>query len=69
MKARRYLEALGRAFGHRFDLEYADVGVEFPSTSTAPPFCPRCANWSSRLDAVLFGAVGGPKWDDPVGFG
>ena len=60
----KVLLALGRAFGHRFDLEYADVGgISIDKHGTA--LLPEVRQLVQSADAVLFGAVGGPKWDDP----
>ena len=60
----KILEALGRAFGHRFSLEYADVGgISIDNHGTA--LLPKVLDLAESSDAVLFGAVGGPKWDDP----
>lgn len=60
----KILEALGRAFAHRFDLEYADVGgISIDKHGIA--LVPEVRQLVESADAVLFGAVGGPKWDDP----
>ena len=60
----KVLLALGRAFGHRFDLEDADVGgISIDKHGTA--LLPEVRQLVQSVDAVLFGAVGGPKWDDP----
>ena len=60
----KVLEALGRAFGHKFGLEYADVGgVSIDKNGAA--LLPEVRDLARSADAVLFGAVGGPKWDDP----
>ena len=60
----KVLEALGRAFGHRFDSVYADVGgISIDKHGTA--LLPEVLQLVESADAVLFGAVGGPKWDDP----
>lgn len=59
------LQAAGRAFGHTFNLEYADVGgISIDKHGT--PLLPAVAALAGQADAVLFGAVGGPKWDDPA---
>ena len=61
----KVLEAVGRAFCHGFDLEYADVGgisIDKYGTALLPEVC----QLAQSTDAVLFGAVGGPKWDDPA---
>lgn len=63
-EAIKVLQAVGSRFGHNFSLHYSPVGgVAIDSTGTALPqdvlkMCRSC-------DAVLLGAVGGPKWDDP----
>ncbi len=60
----KVLQAAGKKFGHSFDLHYGLVGgVAIDETGAALPedtrkICQRC-------QAVLLGAVGGPKWDDP----
>ena len=58
------LEAVGRVFGHNFQLEYGDVGgISIDNHGT--PLLPEVSDLAASADAVLFGAVGGPKWDDP----
>lgn len=62
-EALRVLDAVARRFGHSFACEEADAGGcavdrwgdPFPEETFA-----RC----QKADAVLFGAVGGPKWDN-----
>jgi len=60
----KVLQATGKKFGHNFNLRYGLVGgVAIDETGTALPkdtlkMCKGC-------DAILLGAVGGPKWDDP----
>lgn len=61
----RALEAVGRSFGHQFNLEYGDVGgVSIDKHGT--PLLPEVRELAGAAHAVLFGAVGGPKWDDPA---
>ena len=60
----RALEAAGRAFGHRFNLSYGDIGG-IAIDRHGIPFTPEVRAMSESNDAVLFGAVGGPQWDDP----
>jgi 3-isopropylmalate dehydrogenase len=61
----KVLEAIGRRFGHEFNLFYGLVGGaaidQFGVALNAETLkmCKRC-------DAILLGAVGGPKWDDPL---
>jgi len=62
-EAIKVLLAVGRRFGHTFNLRYGLVGgVAIDGTGMALPqdtfkMCQEC-------DAILLGAVGGPKWDD-----
>jgi 3-isopropylmalate dehydrogenase len=58
------MAAVGRAFGHNFGLEYGDVGgISIDKHGT--PLTDGVRDLAASADAVLFGAVGGPKWDDP----
>ena len=58
------LQAVGRAFGHNFILDYGDVGgISIDRHGT--PLTDEVRDKATSADAVLFGAVGGPKWDDP----
>ena len=60
----KVLEAVGRRFGHDFDLAYGIVGggaIDATGSALPDETIEMCLN----SDAVLFGAVGGPKWDDP----
>jgi 3-isopropylmalate dehydrogenase len=60
----KVLTAVGQAFGHRFQLEYGDVGgISIDKHGT--PLLDEVRDLAGSADAVLFGAVGGPKWDDP----
>ena len=60
----RALEAVGTVFGHRFNLEYGDIGG-ISIDNHGIPFTGEVRAMTDSADAVLFGAVGGPKWDDP----
>jgi 3-isopropylmalate dehydrogenase len=63
-EARAVLEDVAARFGHRFDFEEHLVGgCAIDATGTALPDDTLAA--CRRADAVLLGAVGGPKWDDP----
>ncbi len=59
------LEAIGRRPGHEFVLNYGDIGGAsidkhgVALTQETLKMCKRC-------HAVLLGAVGGPRWDDPL---
>ena len=60
----RVLQAIGRRFGHTFETSEALIGgCAIDATGTALPdeTLERCR----QSDAVLLGAVGGPKWDNP----
>ncbi|HEU0020860.1 MAG TPA: 3-isopropylmalate dehydrogenase [Dehalococcoidia bacterium] len=60
----KVLDALGGVFGHRFSLHYGDVGgISIDKHGT--PLQDEVRELAGAADAVLFGAVGGPKWDDP----
>ncbi|MDE2546518.1 MAG: 3-isopropylmalate dehydrogenase, partial [Methanocorpusculum sp.] len=66
-EAVKVLAAVGKKFGHTFDLRYAPFGGA-AIDSSGSPFPPETEDTCMNADAVLFGAVGGPKWDtlDPV---
>ncbi len=58
------LNAVARKFGHRFTFETCLIGgCAIDATGSALPDATTAACKSSQ--AVLLGAVGGPKWDDP----
>ena len=57
------MESVGRRFGHSFDLSHGRIGGNaIDEFGTALP--EETVDICDRADAVLFGAVGGPKWDD-----
>ena len=63
-EAVRVLRAVGERFGHEFDLRYGLIGgaaLDEQGVSLAPETLRMCQG----CDAILLGAVGGPKWDDP----
>ncbi len=63
-EAIKVLQAIGARFGHQFDLHYGLVGgVAIDETGEALP--KDTLKICRRAQAVLLGAVGGPKWDDP----
>ena len=63
-EAVKVLQAVGHRFGHEFNLEYGLIGgVAIEERGTALP--EETLNICRRSDAVLLGAVGHPKWDDP----
>jgi 3-isopropylmalate dehydrogenase len=64
-EAVKVLQAVGKKYGHSFDLGYGLVGgaaIDEHGLAVSPGTIKMCR----RCDAVLLGAVGGPKWDDPL---
>jgi len=64
-EARRVLETIGELYGHQFEFIYEPIGgncIDDHGVAMLPESLPRI----KRTTAVLFGAVGGPKWDDPT---
>ncbi len=60
----RVLDAVGARYGHSFSYEEGGIGGRaIDETGTALPDATRETCLSA--DAVLLGAVGGPKWDNP----
>jgi 3-isopropylmalate dehydrogenase len=64
-EGRRCLEAVAEAFGHRFDFESGLIGGA-ALDACGEPLPQETAALCERADAVLLGAVGGPKWSDPA---
>jgi 3-isopropylmalate dehydrogenase len=63
-EALKVLAAVGRRFGHEFAQKEALLGgIAIDKTGSAMP--PETVEICLAADAVLLGAVGGPKWDDP----
>jgi 3-isopropylmalate dehydrogenase len=61
----KVLKVIGTKYGHQFNLNHRMVGgaaidAEGVAVSKAT------LNLCKKADAVLLGAVGGPKWDDPL---
>jgi 3-isopropylmalate dehydrogenase len=61
-QARRILELVGRASGIGFEFETALVGGAAIDAGGAP-LPPATLTLCRQAHAILFGAVGGPKWD------
>lgn len=62
--ARGVLEALGGKHGLSFAFSEAEIGgCAIDAHGTALPEATLAA--AKEVDAILLGAVGGPKWDDP----
>jgi 3-isopropylmalate dehydrogenase len=63
-EAVRALQAIGGKFDHHFDFEDALIGgAAIDATGASLP--PETLALTRRADAILLGAVGGPKWSDP----
>ena len=63
--ARTVLEAAGRAFGFAIDWsDYLVGGAAIDAHGVA--IRPQDVEACGAADAILLGAVGGPKWDDPT---
>lgn len=60
----KVLEATGNRFGHDFQIESGNVGGN-AIDDYGTPLPQKTIDTCRDSDAILFGAVGGPKWDDP----
>jgi len=63
-EAVRVLEAVAARYGHEFEFVEALIGGA-AIDSSGSPLPPRTIDACRSSDAVLLGAVGGPKWSDP----
>jgi len=63
-EAIRVLELIAKKFGHSFEFEEHLMGG-CAIDATGEPLSDATLAACQRADAVLLGAVGGPKWDDP----
>ena len=63
-EAVRVLHAVGQRFDHSFLLQQGLVGG-IAIDETGDPLPEKTLEIARKSDAVIFGAVGGPKWDDP----
>jgi len=64
VEAVKVLQAVGKRFNHDFDLEYGLIGgvaIDETGVSLSDDTMKSC----QQSDAVLLGAVGGPKWEGP----
>ena len=60
----KVLKAVGKRFGHEFFFREGDIGgiaIDKHGVALNKATLQEC----KKCDAVLLGAVGGPKWDDP----
>ena len=60
----RILSTIGKKLGHRFNYVYHPIGGAGIDTYGIP-LRQETISQAKRSDAILVGAVGGPKWDDP----
>lgn len=63
-QAVRVLERVGEIYGHQFQFESNRIGG-IAIDETGDPLPPETTAACKSADAILLGAVGGPKWDDP----
>jgi 3-isopropylmalate dehydrogenase len=63
-EAVRALQKVASRFGHRFEFESALLGGA-AIDATGSPLPPATLALATRADAILLGAVGGPRWSDP----
>ena len=64
-EAVKVLRAVGKRFGHSFNLNNRLVGgaaIDAEGVAVSKDTLKLC----KKSDAVLLGAVGGPRWDDPL---
>ena len=64
-EATKVLDAVGKKYGHQFKYDYRLVGgaaIDAEGVAVSKDTVKAC----KKADAVLLGAVGGPKWDDPL---
>ncbi len=64
-QAVKVLQAIGKRYGHVFDLNRRLVGgaaIDAEGAALSEETLRLC----KKANAVLLGAVGGPKWDDPL---
>jgi len=64
-EARRILEAVGDGYGHGFSFEARPMGG-IAIDEFGDPLPRQTIEACKNADAILLGAVGGPKWDDPT---
>ncbi len=62
--AQQILEKIGERFGHEFEMDSHHIGG-IAIDETGVPLPDETLNACRKADAVLLGAVGGPKWDNP----
>jgi 3-isopropylmalate dehydrogenase len=63
-QARVVLDSVARRYGHEFAFETHLIGG-IAIDETGDPLPPSTLEACKKADAIMLGAVGGPKWDDP----
>ena len=63
-EAHRLLDAIAAKFGHTFEYHVGLIGG-CAIDEDGDPLPQRTIDLCRQSDAILLGAVGGPKWDDP----
>src|SRR6187402_3781826 len=63
-QARAVLEAVAKSGGHEFSFETQLIGG-IAIDETGDPLPPATLSACQAADAIMLGAVGGPKWDNP----
>ncbi len=61
--ARNVLEAIGKKFGHTFTFEHAHIGAA-AIDAVGDPYPQDTAKLCEASDAILFGAIGDPRFDN-----
>lgn len=59
----KILKGIGKKFGHKFKFKYGLIGG-CAIKQTGNPLPPETLIWCEESDAVLFGAIGDPKYDN-----
>ena len=62
--AQKIVEKIADKFGHEFEMETQHIGG-IAIDETGVPLPDETLDACRKADAVLLGAVGGPKWDNP----
>jgi 3-isopropylmalate dehydrogenase len=63
-QAKRVLDVVAKKFGHTFEMPEHAIGGN-AIDACGDPLPEATLNACKKSNAVLLGAVGGPKWDDP----
>jgi len=61
----KVLEAIGKKYGREFNLHYGLIGGA-SIDETGEALTAETLRMCRRCHSILLGAVGGPKWDDPL---